>query len=242
MPDAHEYPPTLRCVSYRQSFRFRAIAPPSVQPAACQSRSFMRPGSLPSASPPLTGSGCGPAWCWSRWRWSPCSAAWRPFARSASPGCRWRPVVPAGRLVRGMEPHPAPRPPWPRSLTACCAPSKEPSSMPARSRRDRAEPERRRFCRLRRRPRRSRAAHRPARLHPRSRHRRRRCADPSLGRRAPHRSLAAGCAASRDRSPFSAAIASAPWSACCRRRSITIPASGAARIFSSIRASPPPPP
>ena len=66
------------------------------------------------------------------------------------------------------------------------------------------------------------------------------CAGAGHWRRAAHRSLARK-RASRSSSPFSAASASAPWSACCRRRSITIPASGAARIICSTRALPPRP-
>ncbi len=209
----------------------------------------MQPGSLPWALQPLIGSGCGPAWYSSRWLWSPYCAAWRHSARSASPGSRWPSCGSCwARGAAEMEPHPAPAPAL-ASLSDGSAAHRGRHSRGYRpgTRRDRAESERPRVHRTRRHAPAPDPAQRidlrvsilevvndavdaqapvsggvrltvrwPARTHP-------------IRQSVQSAAVSLRRAGSRRRTPA------------CRPRSITIPASGAARNFFSTRASPPRP-
>jgi hypothetical protein len=140
-----------------------------------------------------TGSGCAPASSSSHWRSSPRSASSQPTAPSASPGsllpsCGFC-SAPGAPLWSPIRP---PRLPSPHFLTAFFAPSKAPSSMPAPSAAKSnkiypttIQPNRSSGTRPAPLP-----ANRPARLHPRNRHRHRRFPNAHLRQCPPHHPLA----------------------------------------------------
>ena len=106
----------------------KSLARPAAGPALSRGlalcrRDCGRSGSLAAAQPGACSARSG----------GRASAAWRPSAPSASPGCRWPRCgfcwahgAPGWSRTRLRLPR------WRRSRTVCSAPSKEPSSMPDR--------------------------------------------------------------------------------------------------------------
>ncbi len=179
------------------------------------------------------GSGCGPALLLIALALVRHCVLWQRCARSALPGCRWRRcgfcwARGAGRWSR-----------TPRAAPALAALSDgllrtvEGTVVDAAARAHRARAKcGRGFDHA------ADSARRSARGNDRSGQRPERRASASERRRAADGPLANGCACERRRRRhFDVENACAPWFACCRRRPITIPASGAARIICWTRES-----